>query len=213
MTIRLRTGAATSLALGALLAGFSVLLGAGSAQAAPQALPVQVSFTDLMPGDVRTTSWPVQVGAQARVVTAVVHQEAAGGVLWTARLCPAGGTAACLDVLTIDHGTRIAAGEYVMSVGATVTGALQPGQTRTLEAHYTLVQDDDAARDDDGLLADTSGSGSSTRGHGRSLASTGSAVLPLALSGLAATTVGVVLVVLARRRRDGEPETAGTESG
>ena len=203
MRIRPGTGAATSLALGALLAGASVVLGAGTAQAAPQALPVRVSFTELQPGDVRSSSWPVQIAAPAKVASAVLHQDGAPGVRWTARLCPTSGAGTCVDVMTLGQGASVAAGAYVMSVGLTVTGDLQPGQSHSLEARYTFVEDDD------GMLADTSGPFGS--GRGRSLALTGSAVLPLAASALAATTLGVLLVVLARRRRDDEVPTTDTQ--
>ena len=201
MTGRLRAGAATSLVVATLLAGASVVLGAGSAQAAPRPLPVQVSFTDLQPGDVRSTSWPVDIAARARIATAVLHQDGSGGVEWSAWLCPVGGATTCLDVMSAGPGTVVAAGAYQMSVGLTVRD-LRPGQSQSLEARYTFVQDDD------GVLADTSGG---RPGHTGLLARTGAAALPLVLTALAAATLGVLLVVLARRRRDDEVPTTDTQ--
>lgn len=199
MARRLRTGAATSLVLAALLAVAFVLLGAGTAQAVPQSLPMQVSFTDLRPGEVRSTSWPVRIPQRARISQAVLRLDGPGDVRWTARLCPVGG-AACVDVMTAAVGTPIAAGDYVLAVGLQVV-EMQPGMTQSLEGRYMLVQDDD------GVLADTSGSfgrGGSRPGHGGSLAATGLSVLSLGAMALSLGALGVVLVAIVRRRRDSE---------
>lgn len=199
MTRRLRTGAATSFLLAALLAVAFVLLGAGTAQAVPQSLPLQVSFTDLQPGDVRSTSWPVRIPQQAKIAQAVLHKDGPGDVQWTAQLCPVSG-AGCLDVITAVVGTPIAAGDYTLRVGLTVV-ELQPGQTQSLEGRYTFVEDDD------GLLADTSG----PHGRGGALAATGSSVLPVGLTAVAVAALGVLFVVLARRGDDEEADATGPE--
>ncbi|HEY0118127.1 MAG TPA: hypothetical protein VGC04_05040 [Cellulomonas sp.] len=189
MSRRLDTGAATSLVLAAVLACAWVVLGAGSAQALPRSLPLQVSFTDLQPGQTRSTSWPVQIPTRARITQAMLRQDGPGGVRWTARLCPVSG-AACLDVMTAAVGTSITAGDYLLTVGLTVVD-LQPGQSQSLEGRYTLVEDDD------GVLADTGGDGPNG-----GLASTGLSVLPLGVTALALAALGVLLVVLARRRHE-----------
>ena len=187
MSTRLRSGAAASFALAALLAGASVLLGASSAQALPQPLPLQVSFTDLLPGDVRSTSWPVQVPHPAVIAQAALARAGTGDLRWTAWLCPVAGTA-CLDLMTAEVGTPLAAGDYELQVGLTVVD-LQPGQSQTLEGRYTLVEDK--------VLPDTGG------GPGV-LASTGAPALSLGLTAVAVAVLGVLLVVLARRRRADE---------
>lgn len=185
MSKRLHSGAAASFALAALLAGASVLFGASSAQALPLPLPLQVSFTDLLPGDVRSTSWPVQVPREAVIAQAVLHKNGAGDLRWTARLCPVAGSA-CVDLMTAVVGTPLAAGSYELEVGLTVLD-MQPGQSQTLEGRYTLVED--------GLLAGTGG------GPGV-LASTGTPALSFGLTAVAVAALGLLLVVLARRRRD-----------
>ena len=187
MSTRLRSGAATSFALAALLAGASVVLGAGSAQALPQPVPLQVSFADLLPGDVRSTSWPVQVPYPAVIAQAALVKAGAGDLRWTARLCPVAGSA-CLDLLTAGVGTPLAAGDYELQVGLTVVD-MQPGQSQSLEGRYTLVED--------GLLAGTGGGPDV-------LASTGAPALSLGLTGVVVAVLGLLLVVLAHRRRGGD---------
>lgn len=184
MTGRLGAGAAASLLVAAVLALACVVLTAGTAQAVP--LPVQVSFDNLLPGEVRSTSWPVSVPVSARIAAATVHQGAPGGVQWTAQLCPTTG-GGCLDLLSATVGTTVAEGEYRMQVGIDAVN-LQPGQSRSFEARYTL------AEAEDGWLADTGGS----------LAMTGVPALALGLVSAALATVGALLVILARRERGGE---------
>jgi LPXTG-motif cell wall-anchored protein len=188
MSKRLRSGAAASFALAALLAGASVLLGASSAQALPQALPLQVSFTDLRPGDVRSTSWPVRVPRQTVIAQAALHKDGAGDLRWTARLCPVLGSA-CLDLMTAVVGTPLAAGAYELEVGLTVLD-MPPGQSQSLDGRFILVED--------GLLAGTGGGGGA-------LASTGFPAQSLGLTAVAVAVLGVLLVVVARRRRDDSP--------
>jgi LPXTG-motif cell wall-anchored protein len=198
MSKRLRSGAAASFALAALLAGASVLLGASSAQALPQALPLQVSFTDLLPGDVRSTSWPVQVPRQTVIVQAALHKDGAGDLRWTTRLCPVLG-GSCLDLMTAVVGTPVAAGAYELEVGLTVLD-MQPGQSQSLEGRFTLVED--------GLPSGTgtgTGTGTGGGGGGGVLASTGFPAQSLGLTAVAVAVLGVLLVVLARRRRDDSP--------
>lgn len=184
MTGRLGAGAAASLLVAAVLALACVVLTAGTAQALP--LPVQVSFDNLLPGEVRSTSWPVSVPVPARIAAATVHQDAPGGVQWTVRLCPTAG-GGCLDLLPATVGTTVAEGEYRVQVGIDAIN-LQPGQTRTFEARYTL------AESGDGWLADTGGA----------LAMTGVPALAVALMSVGLAGVGVLLVVLARRRDRGD---------
>lgn len=184
MTGRLGAGAAASLLVAAVLALACVVLTAGTAQALP--LPVQVSFDNLLPGEVRSTSWPVSVPVPARIADATMRQDAPGGVQWTARLCPTAG-GACLDLLSATVGTTVAEGDYRVQVGIDAVN-LQPGQSRSLEARYTL------AEAEDGWLADTGGA----------LAMTGVPALPVALTSVGLAAVGVLLVVLARRRDRGD---------
>ena len=193
MTRRAAAGAATSFLVAALLALACVVLTAATARAA--SLPVQVSFDNLLPGDVRSTSWPITVPAPARIATATVHQAGTGGVQWTARLCPAGG-GACVDLLSATVGTALAQGSYSLQVGVSA-GDLQPGQTRTLEARYTLVEVAD------GWLADTGGS----LGGGGQLAMTGLPAVALGITAAGAAGLGGVLVVLARRRQEADADT------
>lgn len=201
MTRRAAAGAATSFLVAGLLALACVVLTAATARAA--SLPVQVSFDNLLPGEVRSTSWPVNVPAPARIATATVLQAGSGGVRWTARLCPAAG-GGCVDLLSAATGTALAQGDYSLQVGVSATD-LQPGQTRTLEARYTLVEVTD------GWLADTGGQ----------LAMTGVPASALGLTAVGLAGLGWVLVVVARRRRaapadgaDGQhqaPTGAGTQ--
>ncbi|OJV78505.1 MAG: hypothetical protein BGO37_07205 [Cellulomonas sp. 73-92] len=188
MTRRAAAGAATSFLVAALLALACVVLTAATARAA--SLPVQVSFDNLLPGDVRSTSWPVTVPTPARIATATVHQGGSGGVQWTARLCPAGG-GGCVDLMSATVGTPLAQGTYSLQVGVSA-GDLQPGQTRTLDARYTLVEVAD------GWLADTGGP---LGGGGGQLAMTGLPAVALGITAVGAAGLGGVLVVLARRRR------------
>lgn len=190
MTGRLGAGAAASLLVAAVLALACVVLTAGTAQAVP--LPVQVSFDNLLPGEVRGTSWPVSVPVPARIAAAAVRQD--DGVQWTARLCPTAG-GACLDLLSATVGTTVAEGDYRVQVGVDATD-LQPGQSRSFEARYTL------AEAEDGWLADTGGA----------LAMTGVPALAVGSVAVLTAAFGAVLVLLARRRRDDEPaHTTGTE--
>ena len=192
MTRRAAAVAATSFLVAALLALAFVVLTAATARAA--SLPVQVSFDNLLPGDVRSTSWPISVPAPARIATATVREGGSGGVQWTARLCPTAG-GACVDLMSATVGTALAQGDYSMEVGVSA-GDLQPGQTRTLEARYTLVEVAD------GWLADTGGT----------LAMTGLPAAALAVVAVLAAGSGALLVFLARRRREQPSADApGTE--
>ncbi len=185
MTGRLGAGAAASLLAATVLALVWVVLTAGTARAS--ALPVQVSFDNLLPGETRSTSWPVSVPVAATIAAATVHQDGADGVRWTVRLCPAAG-GGCLDLLSAVAGQAVAQGDYRVQVGLVATD-LEPGQSRGLDARYTLTEGAD------GWLADTGGA----------LAMTGTPAMALALTAVALATLGGLLVVVARRRdRDDE---------
>ncbi|WP_029292063.1 hypothetical protein [Cellulomonas sp. HZM] len=178
MTHPMRATAAVSLALAAALAVLGVLAGASGASA--DEVPLRFSFTNLLPGDVRSSSQPYRLEQDARVEAAVVDASPGSGVAWRAALC--GSSGSCVDLMTVREGDELAAGDYTLTVGVTADD-IRPGEVSSLEGRITLVER-------------TSGS----------LASTGSTVLPLAAGAVALGVLGLLLILVARRR-DHDDET------
>ncbi|GEL95875.1 hypothetical protein [Cellulomonas composti] len=174
--------AALALAFAALL-GLASVVGATRAQALPLSIPLEVTFRDMMPGESASHTWQVTVPERAVVSEARLEESGPGEATWTTELCP--GAGACLDLGTLKVGTPLPAGSYDLRVGVTVH-ELDPGQTQSIEGRYTLV----GAPGDDGL------------------ASTGLGAGPLAAAALAFALLGLLLLVVGRRRRtehDEEP--------
>jgi hypothetical protein len=176
------TGAAASFAVAAALAVACMLAGATGAQAVPTSVPLQATFAGLQPGSTASRSWDLSVPHQAQVTHAVLHKSGAGRVVWNAQLCPATG-GSCVDLMTARVGATVPAGDYALTVGIVVT-ELEPGSTQTIEGRFTLAQ------------------------TGGELAHTGAQVWTAGLASLAAAVLGVLLVVLARRREREEPAHA-----
>ncbi|HWJ86427.1 MAG TPA: hypothetical protein VNR62_13425 [Cellulomonas sp.] len=173
------SGPATSFAVAAMLALACVLVGATGAQAVPTTVPLEATFAGLLPGSSASRSWPVSVPQQAEVSRAVLHKQGGGDVVWHAELCPTTGTT-CVDLMSATVGTAVPAGDYALEVGV-VVAELEPGSTQSIEGRFTLVQ------------------------SGGELAYTGAQVWTVALASLMAAIVGVLLLVVARRRQHEEP--------
>ncbi|MDM7830494.1 hypothetical protein [Cellulomonas edaphi] len=183
MTTNPRRFPALSAALAAALALGCVVLGASGSDALPQDVPLHVDFTELHAGAHAEKSWPVSLDYQAEVTSIVVDPVASGGLLWTATLCPTSG-ADCVDLAALRTGDLLDAGTYQLRVGVTVK-QIDPNTSQEFEGRLR-VREADAG-----------------------LAFTGGSTTPLLLGALASGVVGVVLLLVGRRRRqddaDGQP--------
>jgi LPXTG-motif cell wall-anchored protein len=167
----------TAAALVAVLAGTGVT--SATAATPPERLTVSMTFTDVLPGVTQTQAASVDLVHRARVTDVELQEEGAvGAVVWAAHLCPPAGT--CLDLMA-DHtvGEVLPAGAYRFVVSAT-GGTLGGGLATSLVGRVSVVRTDQ--------LAMTGADGWAT----------------LAATGLALAAAGVLLVALARRRRDDE---------
>lgn len=172
MTRRLGAAGVASMALAVVLSVAGALLGASAAGAAPTDVPLTFAFAGLYPGESQTQSRTYRLDQDARVVS--VRSGTTAGATWTAVLCRQG---TCTDVLTMRAGHELAAGDYDLRVGVTATNLL-PGDVSSLQGRLSLVE---------------AASGN--------LARTGSDPWPVSLAALAATGLGLLLVLAARRRR------------
>ncbi|MEN0127997.1 MAG: hypothetical protein AAGC49_01055 [Brevundimonas sp.] len=157
-----------------VLAVACVFVGASGASALPSSVPLAASFSNLMPGDSASKTWRLVVPQEARVSQAVLNRTGTGVVDWRARMCPTtGGT--CVDLMKASVGTPIHAGTYELTVNLTVV-ELEQSETQSLEGRFTLVE------------------------AGGELAHTGAQVWSAALASVLAAGVGILLVLVARRR-------------
>ncbi|MFC8190442.1 hypothetical protein ACFUMH_02130 [Cellulomonas sp. NPDC057328] len=203
MSRRRRRGAAASLVLAVLLALASVLVAAGSATASSRTEPLTATFTGLVPGAARSTSWVLDVARDAVVTEVETTELATGGVRWDVALCAPAGDA-CLPVTRDAVGVRLPAGSYRLTVRVQATDALEPGETRTLDGHVVLS---DAGGADGDAAAVWPGGGTGATGRSAAsgpLALTGASALPLLLVAVASGVVGLVALLAARRGRDDE---------
>jgi len=147
-------------------------------------LDLTMSFDELLPGETRSESTPVELPVAVRVGEVRLHEVGPrGGVRWAAELCPESGDP-CVDLLA-RGGTPsyVAAGRAAIVVTVTEL-ALGPGGGSSLVGRITF--------DEVGTLAITGPE----------------AVPSLVATAAALVSTGALLVVLARRRRAVEPDGA-----
>lgn len=178
MTRRLGAAGVASMILAVVLTAAGALLGASAAGAAPTSVPLAFEFAGLYPGESQTQSRTYRLDRDARVVS--VTSGTTPGATWTALLCRQG---TCSDVLAMRVGQELAAGDYDLRVGVTAT-TLLPGDVSSIDGRLSLVE---------------AGTGN--------LAHTGSDTWPVSLAALAMTALGLLLVLLARRRRGDDRAT------
>jgi len=159
----------------AVLAVACVFVGASGASALPSSVPLAASFSNLMPGDSASKTWRLVVPQEARVSQAVLNRTGTGVVDWRAQMCPTTGRP-CVDLLKARVGTPVPAGTYELTVNLTVV-ELEQSETQSLEGRFTLVE-----------------------AGGGELAHTGAQVWSAALASVLAAVVGILLVLVARRR-------------
>ncbi|WP_136520436.1 hypothetical protein [Cellulomonas telluris] len=194
MRSRIR-GAAASFALAAVLALVATFTVPSSASAAPRSERFHASFENLVPASTRSATARVSV-PQAAVVTGVtVEEDPAPGLTWDVTLCPSGG-GECVPVRHGHTGARVAAGVHTLRIAVAATSDLQPGARSAIRGRIVLAADDAA-----GAGATTAPRPVGTTGGG-ALATTGASTLPLVLTALATTVVGLLLLLGARRQRE-----------
>lgn len=180
MTGRLASASASGVLAAALVVATLVLAASGAGAAPQTSVPVVVEFTDVRPGDRASTSWPLRVERTATIAGRTVHRDGAGEAEWDVQLCPAGtaGGTGCVDLVGAPVGTVVPQGAYEVRVAVHVLD-IGLGEVESVEARVTLQE------------------------RSTGLASTGAdAVGATALAALVAALVGLLLVVLARRRGD-----------
>ena len=165
---------AGSTALAALLLGVLAAVLAGTPVHA-RIVPVDMSFSQLLPGEERSSSAAVSVPRDARLADVVVDEatDHPDSFIWDVNLCrPAG---ECLAVVPSSEGAELAAGAYALEVAVRLVAGAPAGASSMLAGHLVLV-------DADGELP---------------LTGTSPGLLVVAVCLLGA---GAVLVALARRR-------------
>ncbi len=175
-------GAAGALALAVVLALASAVLGGAAAAADPLPEPrFALSFDGMLPGEMRSASTPYTVPVEAVLRAGSVEpiEGSDPGFTWRVRLCGAAGT--CADVT---EGLSVPAGEYLLTTEVTLDPAAEASVRSSIRANLVFVE------------APVEGPGG--------LPVTGSPSGALLVLAALATGLGLVLVVLGRRRDDGE---------
>ena len=180
-------GGAAALLVGVLGIGGATVT---RADAPPRHVDVNVRFDNLLPGETRTATVPVDMQLDARVAGVRLQEQGpAGAVRWSARLCGAASTA-CFDLLAGAPGAEIGRGAHTFVVSVTAVD-LGEGQAASLVGRVQLAES--------GTLPDTGADGR------LALTGTGDAA-SLVATALAAVSVGALLVALAHHRRTADDD-------
>jgi len=170
--------------------GVYVLVLAQAASATVVRHPIRMSFTNLVPGESRTQSRTISLPQDARVS----HVEASSttgtdAFTWRVQLCPRSG--GCLTVGPEATDARLAGGTYDLRTTVTMAQDAEVARTGALSGVLTFTADGD-----DGLS------------DPKNLASTGIAVRGAAALAVLLLLLGMVLVLMGRRRADQDEEDA-----
>lgn len=171
---------ASSTALAALLLSvLATLVAIPSSQA--RLVPVELSFSHMLPGEERSSSVEVHLPRDARLTDAVVAEanDHASAFVWDLSLCATTGD--CVRLVPASGGAELAAGAHTLDVTVRLDGDAPAGSRSTLSGHLVLAD----ARD--GLPLTGMGPG-----------------LLLVAAGL--LVVGSVLFALARREAEEAPD-------
>lgn len=209
MSRRSRGGAALSLVLAVALATASVLAAGGAADASTRTEPLRATFDHLLPGMTASASWGLELDRAAVMTDVTTVESGPGDVAWSVWLRrPA--TGAVTGVTEGATGTRLPAGAYELHVSVAVAD-IPPAATSTLDGRIVFAATGGA---DGGETTGTGQAGGTPAlpGTGGPLAMTGAPALALLLAAVATALVGLLLLLGAGRRRDGDEAAPSGET-